>query len=83
MNLYRDNYDYIGVGGLGQETQGSVDFVRESDFQVFVRRSRKPINEIARVCYDLARAYAEISWYSVDSSSWLVGEKYGWSSFRE
>lgn len=74
---YMDNYDYIGIGGLGQE-------VPKSKFVYYADRIFKDIcddNGFAKIrthgfamtSIDLMLRYP---WYSVDSTSWLVSERY-------
>jgi hypothetical protein len=78
LKLYMDNYDYIGIGGLGQfvsRTQwiqyGDRTFTKICDDK---GRPMWKTHGFAMTSPDLMLRYP---WYSVDSTSWLVGEKFG------
>jgi hypothetical protein len=78
---YCDNYDYIGVGGLGQEVSRST-WIKNIGVPVFSYictkdsdyRPVRKIHGFAMTAPSLVTAYP---WYSVDSTSWIQFGKYG------
>lgn len=74
---YMDNYDYIGIGGLGQE-------VPKEKFIYYADRIFKDIcdaNGFAKIkTHGFAMTSIDLMlrfpWHSVDSTSWLVSERY-------
>jgi len=74
---YMDNYDYLGIGGLGQEVP-KTKFIHYADriFKDICDKNGFPkvkIHGFAMTSIDLILRYP---WFSVDSSSWLVSERY-------
>lgn len=78
LKLYMDRYDYIGIGGLGQFVS-RTQWVQYGDrtFGLLCDKAGRPIwktHGFALTSVDLMLRYP---WYSCDSTSWLVGEKFG------
>ena len=78
LQLYMDNYEYIGIGGLGQFVS-RTQWIQYGDrtFAKLCDDKGKPLWKIhgfAMTSPDLMLRYP---WHSVDSTSWLVGEKFG------
>ncbi len=79
LKKYADKYDYIGIGGLGQEGS-KTEFVRMAD-RIFCyicpKPKRTPIvktHGFAMTSLDLMFRYP---WYSVDSTSWVLTSRFG------
>jgi len=77
---YLDNYDYIGVGGLGQE-QVKSQWITTMGDPVFSLVCKSPdylpthkLHGFAMTSPSLLTRYP---WYSVDSTSWIQFGKYG------
>lgn len=77
---YLDNYDYIGMGGLGQQSTKS-QWMRNMGDPVFSTICKAPdflpshkIHGFAMTSPSLLAAYP---WYSVDSTSWIQFGKFG------
>jgi hypothetical protein len=72
-------YDYIALGGIGQEISQSV-YARWGD-QAFDRicdqPSRKPLTKVHGFAMTAVRLMKRYPWYSVDSTSWLTFGSYG------
>jgi len=78
LRVYMDNYDYIGIGGLGQFVS-RTQWIQYGDrtFKQLCDDKGRPMwktHGFALTSPDLMLRYP---WYSVDSTSWLVGEKFG------
>lgn len=77
---YCDNYDYIGVGGLGQEVSRST-WIKNIGIPVFSyiceKPSYKPIRKIHGFALTAPSLVTAYPWYSVDSTSWVMFGKYG------
>jgi len=77
-----DNYDYIGVGGLGQRT--SVQSYIAFGDRVFKHvcdkhgRPRVKTHGFAMTSVQLMKRYP---WYSCDSSTWSALSRNGWGRF--
>lgn len=74
---YMDNYEYIGISGLGQEIQRE-NYIQYADrvFNLICDSKGNPkwkIHGFAMTSIDLILRYP---FYSVDSTTWLVGEKF-------
>ena len=78
LKLYMDNYEYIGIGGLGQFVSKTIWWqYADRVFRQLCDNRGRPMwktHAFALTSPDLMLRYP---WYSVDSTSWLVGEKYG------
>jgi hypothetical protein len=77
---YLDNYEYIGIGGIGQQTTKS-QWVKNMGDPVFSMICKAPdylpthkLHGFAMTAPSLLAAYP---WYSVDSTSWIQFGKYG------
>lgn len=77
---YVDNYEYIGVSGLGQEVSKPT-WYQNIGMPVFSYICKKPSYEPIRKIHGFAMTapgiIAEFPWYSVDSTSWVMFGKYG------
>ena len=82
LERYLDNYEYVGVGGLGQRT--SVQAYIEFGDEIFKRvcdkhgRPRNKMHGFAMTSVQLMRRYP---WYSCDSSTWTSLSRNGWARF--
>lgn len=77
---YVDEYDYIGVGGLGQEVTRST-WMKNIGIPVFSYICKKPDYTPIRKIHGFAMTAPSLvtgfPWYSVDSTSWVMFGKYG------
>lgn len=77
---YCDNYDYIGVGGLGQEVTRQT-WIKNIGTPVFTyiceKPSYKPVRKIHGFAMTAPSLVTGYPWYSVDSTSWIQWGKYG------
>lgn len=77
---YCDNYDYIGVGGLGQEVSRTT-WINNIGTPVFSYICKKPDYKPIRKIHGFAMTAPSLvtgyPWYSVDSTSWVQFGKYG------
>lgn len=77
---YCDNYDYIGVSGLGQEVPKAT-WIKNIGTPVFSYICRpphyKPTHKIHGFAMTAPSIVAEYPWYSTDSTSWVMFGKYG------
>jgi len=77
LKKYMDNYDYIGIGGLGQDITKEKFVIHHGDptFKL-IRESKQDIKThgFAVTSLDLMLRY---NWYSVDSTSWVKFAAYG------
>ncbi len=74
LKKYMDEYDYIGVGGLGQEvTKEKYYHFGDEVFSLVCGTSDKlpkvKIHGFAMTSLDLMKRYP---WYSVDSTTWIM-----------
>lgn len=74
---YMDNYEYVGIGGLGQEVP-KEKFIHFADrvFKEICHANGQPkirTHGFAMTSIDLMLRYP---WATVDSSSWIVSERY-------
>lgn len=72
VERYAAKYDYIGVGGLGQEVSANT-YVQWADM-VFKVLDGKKTHGFAMTAPRLMRRYP---WYSVDSATWVKVASYG------
>jgi len=72
LKHYIDNYEYIGIGGLGQD-MSKKDYISFGD-KVFSMIGKKNTHGFAMTSLPLMNRYP---WYSVDSSSWVQFSRYG------
>lgn len=80
LKIYLDNYEYIGMEGLGQQST-KAQWMNNLGDPVFSKICTKPsylpthkIHGFAMTSPDLLARYP---WYSVDSTSWIQFGKYG------
>lgn len=78
LKLYMDNYEYIGLGGMGQEVS-KLAYMKYGDrtFKTLCDDKGWPLRKthgFALTSIDIMLRYP---FYSVDSSTWLIGEKFG------
>lgn len=77
LKKYIDNYDYIGIGGIGQDIT-KRKYIEQMANPIFkmIRESGKDIkvHGFAVTSLDLIARY---KWFSVDSTSWLKFAAYG------
>lgn len=78
LKMYMDNYEYIGIGGLGQEVP-KTGFVRYADriFRLLCDDKGRPLRKLHGFAMTSPELMLRYPWHSVDSTSWLVGEKFG------
>lgn len=78
LKLYMDRYDYIGIGGLGQFVS-RTQWVQYGDrtFKKLCDDKGKPMWKTHGFAVTSPGLILRYPWYSVDSTSWLVGEKFG------
>lgn len=82
LEHYLDNYEYVGVGGLGQRT--SVQSYMAFGDEIFKRvcgpdgRPRNKMHGFAMTSVQLMKRYP---WYSCDSSTWSSLSRNGWARF--
>ncbi len=82
LERYLDNYEYVGVGGLGQRT--SVQSYITFGDEIFKRvcdengRPRNKMHGFAMTSVQLMKRYP---WYSCDSSTWGSLSRNGWARF--
>lgn len=82
LRHYIDNYEYIGVGGLGQKA--SVQSYIEFGDRVFKEVCNKhgtprvKVHGFAMTAFQLMERYP---WYSCDSSTWTSLSRNGWTRF--
>lgn len=80
LKKYIDNYDYVGIGGLGQDvTKGQwIKNVGDPAFSLICDTKdstpRVKAHGFAMTAPDIMFNYP---WYSVDSTSWVMYGKYG------
>lgn len=82
LERYLDNYEYVGVGGLGQRTsvQSYITFGDEIFKRVCDKhgRPRNKMHGFAMTSVQLMKRYP---WYSCDSSTWTSLSRNGWARF--
>lgn len=79
LKLYIDNYDYVGIGGLGQDVTKSAWMQATGDpaFDLMCDAKGMPrvkAHGFAMTSPDIVMSYP---WYSIDSTSWVLYGKYG------
>ena len=79
IDIYmKKGYDYIGIGGLGQEVTKKQYFVWADEvFAKICNKEGYPIvktHGFAMTSFDLMLRYP---WYSVDSTSWVMTSRFG------
>ena len=72
LKHYINNYEYIGIGGLGQD-MSRKDYISFGD-DVFKVIGNKKTHGFAMTSLPLMNRY---KWYSVDSSSWVMFSRFG------
>lgn len=77
LHRYIDNYDYIGVGGLGQEVP-KTKFIYYADriFKEICDKNGFPKVKVHGFAMTSIDCMLRWPWWSVDSTSWLVSERY-------
>lgn len=82
LERYLDNYEYVGVGGLGQRTsvQSYITFGDEIFKRVCDKhgRPRNKMHGFAMTSVQLMKRYP---WFSCDSSTWTSLSRNGWARF--
>jgi hypothetical protein len=80
LNKYLDNYEYIGIGGLGQQSSKSQWKSNMGD-PVFSKICKAPdympTHKIHGFAVTSPVLLAEYPWFSVDSTSWFYLARYG------
>lgn len=79
---YLDKYDYIALGGMvpieTDKLQAWLDFLWERYLTGTTGRPRVRVHGFGMTTFSLMKRYP---WYSVDSSSWLMGGRAGTALF--
>lgn len=82
LKRYIDNYEYIGIGGLAQNTSAKsyAEFGDEA-FKMICKKDGSPrvkVHGFAMTSIQLMKRYP---WYSCDSSTWVALSRNGWARF--
>lgn len=79
LKLYLDNYDYIGLGGLGQSvSKGNwILNVGEPAWNLICNKKGYPRVKVHGFAMTSPDLIIEFPYYSVDSTSWMQFGKYG------
>ncbi len=82
LKRYLDNYEYIGVGGLGQRTsvQKYIDF-GDQIFKMVCDKHGQPTCKIHGFAMTSVQLMKRYPWYSSDSSTWTALSRNGWARF--
>lgn len=82
LKHYIDNYEYIGVGGLGQSISPKT-YIEFGDkvFKYVCDRHGKPRVKVHGFAMTSIQLMARYPWYSCDSSSWGYQSRNGWVRF--
>lgn len=78
LKKYMDKYDYIGIGGLGQDI--SVDkyvWFGDKVFKTIMGPDRKPVIKTHGFAVNAVPLLKRYPWYSVDASSWTAFARNG------
>ena len=82
LKRYLDNYEYIGMGGLAQNTSAkSYAAFGDEAFKMLCDKHGSPrvkIHGFAMTSIELMKRYP---WYSCDSSTWISLSRNGWARF--
>ncbi len=82
LERYLENYEYVGVGGLGQRT--SVQSYITLGDEIFKRvcdKHGRPHNKIHGFAMTSVQLMKRYPWYSCDSSTWTSLSRNGWARF--
>ena len=75
---YMDNYDYIGIGGIGQDVSAD-EYVNFGDrvFKIICDNKGEPLRRTHGFAITTNRLVYRYPWYSVDSTTWALIAGYG------
>lgn len=78
LRQYMDRYDYIGIGGLGQEiTKAKFMPFCDGIFNILTDDRGRPLRKTHGFALTSLELLFRYPWYSVDSSSWSVQARFG------
>lgn len=79
LKKYLDNYEYFGLGGLGQRTSKAIWYMGMGDhaFDLICDGKGYPRSKIHGFAMTSPDLILEYPFYSVDSTSWMQFGKYG------
>jgi len=82
LESYLENYEYVGVGGLGQSTspQSYIAFGDEI-FKRVLDSNGRPRNKMHGFAMTSVQLMKRYPWYSCDSSTWSSLSRNGWARF--
>jgi hypothetical protein len=76
LEKYIDKYEYIAVGAIAGEDTPQEELIRNLD-TLFAMAKRAPITKFHGFGFTIERLLKKYPFYSVDSTSWLSGNRYG------